>query len=157
MSARMMPFLSTYTYLPSYLPTHLIIPSGPLEAISDLHTERRDGFTARLCTMPAITCDSPCCIVRLCSIFLLFREVWTKNSRLCPLYPRYTASPRFSLQPLEVFRQQIINRQWIRTERTSSSSSLHRSSIGWSWNEERNEEEEEEEEGFNYFRKPFKR
>lgn len=45
-----MPFLSTYTYLPhSYLPTYLIIPSGPLGAISDLHTERHDGFTARLC------------------------------------------------------------------------------------------------------------
>lgn len=41
-----------YLYLltpATYLPTYLIIPSGPLEAISDLHTERCDGFTARLC------------------------------------------------------------------------------------------------------------
>lgn len=53
-----MPFLSTYTYLPTYLPTYLIIPSGPLEAISDLHTERRDGFTARLCTIPMYTCNA---------------------------------------------------------------------------------------------------
>jgi len=42
-------YLPILTY-PSYLPTYLIIPSGPLGAISDLHTERRDGFTAWLCT-----------------------------------------------------------------------------------------------------------
>ena len=38
-------YLPILTY-PNYLPTYLIIPSGPLGAISDLHTERRDGFTA---------------------------------------------------------------------------------------------------------------
>lgn len=44
-----------YLYLLTYLPTHLIIPSGPLEAISDLHTVRRDGFTrSPVCTMPAV-------------------------------------------------------------------------------------------------------
>lgn len=42
-------YLPILTY-PSCLPTYLIIPSGPLGAISDLHTERRDGFTAWLCT-----------------------------------------------------------------------------------------------------------
>lgn len=90
-----MPFLSTYTYLPhSYLPTYLIIPSGPLGAISDLHTERHDGFTARLCVRRRYTRVSAedgvglsraepnqaelswsAFARRLCSILLLFQEV----------------------------------------------------------------------------------
>lgn len=84
-----MPFLCTYTYLPQ-LPTYLIIPSGPLEAISDLHTERHDGFTARLSVRrrytrvpsrvawrraePDRTGQRRVCR-RLCSILLLFQEV----------------------------------------------------------------------------------
>lgn len=87
-----MPFLSTYTYLPhSYLPTYLIIPSGPLGAISDLHTERHDGFTARLCATSIYSSLSraepnraelswaelirAAFARRVCSILLLFQEV----------------------------------------------------------------------------------
>lgn len=54
------------------------------------------------------------CIVGLCSIFLLFREVWERIRADTPRHASYLSSPflNFSLEPLSL-QQQIINRNLV--------------------------------------------